>query len=152
MAQNLIEWYQVEELVNTDHSTTLYEVGRSKKMDRMYCKDCAYLVEGDDGEWICDNECLPIEDVETCCAEAEDEPDYEDDMDKYKRDIEYYKFTLYAEDAVEAVDDDDCPLVTAEERVYEAYSVFGDILYEAEDGKITWEEALEQMRAEFIGE
>jgi len=36
----------------------------------------------------------------------------------------------------------------AVEKCYEVHSVICDILYEAERGKITWMEALEQMRNE----
>ena len=39
----------------------------------------------------------------------------------------------------------------ARSRVREAYSVFEDIISEAEGGKISWGEALEQMVAEFDG-
>jgi hypothetical protein len=37
----------------------------------------------------------------------------------------------------------------AVEKVYEVCSVSQDILYEAERGKITWLEALSQLRDEF---
>lgn len=39
----------------------------------------------------------------------------------------------------------------AKSRVYESNSVYQDILYDAERGKCTWYEALEQMVAEFDG-
>ena len=80
-------------------------------MKKGFCSDCACLVEGDNGEWICDERDQPIEDVEEC-------PEASSDKDK----------------------------------VYEIYSVVSDILYEAESGKMTWKEALSQLRCELEGE
>lgn len=39
-------------------------------------------------------------------------------------------------------------MTRAKEKVYEAFSLARDIVYEAERGKITWKEALEQLAAE----
>lgn len=39
----------------------------------------------------------------------------------------------------------------AREKVYESHDVFRDILYDAERGKCSWDEALQQMVVEFGG-
>lgn len=36
------------------------------------------------------------------------------------------------------------------ERVYEIHSVVNDILYDAERGRITWKEALQQLEMEIL--
>ena len=35
-------------------------------MKREECMDCVCLVEGDAGEWICDEEGKPVEEIEVC--------------------------------------------------------------------------------------
>ena len=35
-------------------------------MTREFCTDCVCLVEGDNGEWICDECQMPVEEVEKC--------------------------------------------------------------------------------------
>lgn len=41
-------------------------------MDREYCAHCICLVEGEEGEWICDELEVSIEDVEECPNEDPD--------------------------------------------------------------------------------
>lgn len=35
-------------------------------MKKEYCQDCVCLVEGDNGEWVCDECQKPIDEVEYC--------------------------------------------------------------------------------------
>lgn len=47
-------------------------------MKKEDCRDCVCLVEGDAGEWVCDEEGKPVEEIDIC-PECEREIEYTND-------------------------------------------------------------------------